>query len=224
MRSHLILSMKILLPLLAACLLISKPCLGVLVISGVVDGTNAGGNPKAIELVALGTIADLSTYYIHRDTNGTEGGPFTVAQTSQLPSLSLSPGDFYYLYGNADSETALTGLGFSSGSVDSIAGQNGDDIFAVSTSSDPSSVADFTDAFGLLGQGDTDFAADSIAYRMAGTAPNATGVMDAGNFNMIAYSDSALQSTFGTYVVPEPSTTGLLVLGSVCFIARRRRA
>lgn len=209
----------------AAALLTTSSASGGLLISGMVDGTNNGGNPKAMEVVALENIADLSVYWILRDTNGTTGGPFTQSDSFQLPSVSLSAGDFYYIYGNSDTETQLEAAGFGdtdSGTAvrDGILNQNGDDIFALSTSND---VADAIDAFGLLGQGDTNFAQNSTAYRPDGSPQNATGVADAGNFDITAYgSDSSFNAIFGTFQVPEPSSLALIGLGGL-LIARRRR-
>lgn len=198
-----------------------------LIISGVVDGTETGGNPKAIELVATADIADLSNFFLVRDTNGS-AGTFTISSDFQLPMVSLNAGDFFYLYGNTDSETLLESLGF--GDTDSgtavladVANHNGDDILAISDDADGTTIFD---AFGLLGQGDTDFAANSVSYRQAGTPANPTGVADAGNFDIVAYSEAGLTSTFGTYevaAIPEPSSLALLgFVGCAGFIRRRR--
>lgn len=194
-----------------------------LIITGYVDGTQSGGNPKAMELYALAPIADLSNYWLIRDSNGTAGGPFTESDEFQLPAISLSAGSFFYLYGTSDTETYMEGIPFGdtdSGTavLDSILNANGDDIFALSTSGD---VADAIDAFGLLGQGDTDFAADSIAYRPDNSLLNPTGVQDAGNFTITGYTDLAFTGTFGTYV-PEPSAIGGLFGIAALLVARRR--
>ena len=201
---------------------------GDLIISGVVDGSQTGGNPKAIELVALNPIADLSAFTIVRDTNGTAGGPFTISSSFNLPMVPLAQGDFFYIYGNAASETFLTDAGFGdstmgTGAADIVGSTNGDDILAVSTDG---TAAGIIDAFGLLGQGDTNFATDNLAYRQAGTAPNPTGVLDAGNFDLLSNSDATITSTLGTYFVPaipEPSSLALLGLFGVAGAVRRRK-
>lgn len=220
--------MKKLLMAAALSVLLASSAKADLLITGVVDGTQTGGNPKAIELVATSNIADLSDFWILRDTNGTSGGPFTVSSSFNLPSVALSAGDFYYVYGNSDTVTYLESEGFgdtgsSTAVLNGVANHNGDDILALSTSIN---AADVFDAFGLLGQGDTDFAANSYAYRQAGTAANATGVSDAGNFDITSYSDAGLTSTFGTYAVsavPEPSSIAVLgLLAGVGMIRRRR--
>ena len=202
---------------LTALSFVAKDCSANLIITGVVDGTQSGGNPKAMEILATAAVPDLSNFYIVRDTNGTSGGPFTVSSWIQLPSVSLAAGDFYYIYGTSATETYLESEGFGdtdSGTalLDGVLNHNGDDIMALATANDGTGVID---AFGLLGQGDTNFAENSIAYRQANTPANPTGVMDAGNFDLTNYSDSSFTNTFGTYqfaVIPEPSA---FLLGSV---------
>ena len=98
--------------------------------------------------------------------------------------------------------------------------QNGDDIFAISTST---STANIIDAFGLLGQDDTNFYADSVSYRQAGTAANPTGVLDGGNFDITDYSEAVLLANLGSFtVVPEPSAALLGGLGFLILLRRRR--
>lgn len=201
-----------------------------IIISGVSDGTDTGGNPKSIEIVATQNIASLADFFILRDTNGSADGVFTPSDDFQLPDVALAAGEFFYIYGNADSQTTLQGFGFGSvdsgtGVVDGIANINGDDILALSSSTDAVGVID---AFGLLGQGDTDFYANSFAYRQPGVLANASGVQDAGNFDITPYDAAAFQQTFGTFqvtAIPEPSS--MLVLGAIGFAgtlgARRRR-
>lgn len=198
---------------------------GAILISGVVDGTQTGGLPKAIEIVSTVDGTDLSDYFILRDTNGSSGGIFTVSDDYQLPPVVLNAGEFFYVYGNSGTETIMEGFGIGdtdsgTAEVDGIANHNGDDILALSTSVDPT---DVFDSYGLLGQDDTNFAPDSIMYRNANTAANPTGVLDAGNFTQTAYSDGDLQSIFGTYeVIPEPSAVLLTSLAFLGLFGRRR--
>jgi len=204
------------------CLTLSAQTHADLLITGVI----AGGSPRSVELVATSDIADLSDFFILRDRDGTPGGPFTVDRPFQLPAVSLSRGDFFYVYGVPDAETFLRAEGFGSDATDSVldgvVNQNGNDILALSTSN---SAEDVFDAFGLLGQG-TSFAENSIAYRQAGDSANPTGVLDAGNFDIIRFTDEAVRNNFGTFqvtTIPEPCSAVLIGLGTLGLGLRRRR-
>lgn len=206
---------------LALCLTFASYAQADLIFSAVSDGTNSGGNPKAIKLEATVNIADLSNYWILRDTNGSSGGTFTISSDYQLPSVSLGVGDCFILYGTAASEAFGQDKGNTSQTVlNGIANHNGDDIFAISTSDQ---AADVIDAFGLLGQGDTNFAQDSIAVR-ANPTPNPTGVQDAGNFTISSYSDELYCEHFVvTAAIPEPASAVIFGLAGfgLCVVRRR---
>ena len=148
----------------ALCFACATTAQADLIISGVVDGTQTGGNPKGIELVATTDIADLSVFSILRDTNG--AGPFDSAVA--LPAVSLSAGSFFYVAGNTDSATILDGFGFTTGLTDGIANVNGDDILGIALTSDTTGGTPFTvfsDSFGEVAQGDTNFYENSFAIR-----------------------------------------------------------
>ncbi|MEM6601980.1 MAG: PEP-CTERM sorting domain-containing protein [Verrucomicrobiota bacterium] len=197
-----------------------------LIITGMVDGTNTGGNPKGMEIFSTSAIADLSNFYIIRDTNG--AGPWDTFV--QLPTVALAANSFFYVAGNTDSASALNGFGFTVGLTNSVLSINGDDIIGLATPNvtftTGSNISEFDviDAFGQESQGDTNFYEDSIAYR-DGTSltPVPAGVLDAGNFNISGYSDLSLQSTFGTYAIPEPSTFALISVGLAGLLFHRRR-
>lgn len=191
-----------------------------LVITGVVDGNESGGNPKGVELFALADIADLSIYGIQRYTNGGS----TASSPTVLPSISLAAGDFFYITGNAASTTIFTDNGFTVGLInETVVNINGDDLLQVYLTSDNSAV----DTFGLPGQGDTNFYENSIAYRLASSiTPNPTGGTDAPNFAITGWVDSAdFAGRFGTFsasAIPEPGSFAILGLAAVGVVARRR--
>jgi len=189
-----------------------------LLITTVADGTNSGGNPKLVEIVAINDIADLSTYALARNTNGDGNG---LDDFSTLPSVSLDAGEFFYIVGNSDSETFLNNLGITDVVIDGIANINGDDILGLAFDASQT----IFDLFGQESQGDTNFYQDSIAARLASSVfPDADGSLDAqDNFDILAYSDSTLSSTLGTFVVPEPASVALLAAGAVLLGGRRRR-
>ena len=226
MRVHSVLLSWIVL-VVVGCL--SANCHADLIITGVVDGTQSGGNPKAMELMATADIVDLSNFFVLRFSPALISGDPPILSSSQLPNVVLNAGDFYYIYGNAATETYLESLNFgntmpdfATALPDAVLSHDGDDILAVATANDGTGILD---AFGLLGQTGT-FAADSIAYRQPNTAANPTGVLDAGNFDLTSYTDLDLTSTFGTYqlvAVPEPSA--LLFGGLLCslFFMKRSR-
>ena len=183
-----------------------------IVLSGVVDSTQSGGIPKVMEMIAKTTVAELSSFWIVRDTNGV--GPFDAL--FNLPGVSLAASDFFYVSENINTDTSTATLGFTIGATNDILNWNEDDILGLATpngtyfSGNNISEFDLIDSFGFVGQDDTDFAADLVFYRQAEMAANPTGVADVENFKISAYSDPKLQNTFGTYAVPEIGTYALL--------------
>jgi len=189
-----------------------------LLISGIVDGTQTGGIPKGLEIYTDSTVADLSAFWIARDTNG--AGPWDTF--FQLPSVSLSADSYYYIAGNTDSETILNGFGFSVGVVNSILNINGDDIIGLATSGN---AVDVYDSIGVVAQGDTNFYENSFAIRDNASVTGNIAATDGSNFTITAYTDAGLQGStgFGTYApVPEPSTALLGALGVLALLRRRR--
>lgn len=202
----------------AVTLLVTSSASAAILISGISDGTNTGGNPKALEIFATTAIPDLSIYYIARDTNG--AGPWDTFV--QLPTVALAEGDFFYVAGNSDSATTLDGFGFTVGLTNSILAVNGDDIVGLATSDTPASVFD---SIGLVAQGDTNFYENSFAVRKNTSNAPEVSLADGSNFTITSYSDAAIQGAtgFGSFApVPEPSTAllgGIALLG----LLRRRR-
>jgi len=188
-----------------------------ILISGIVDGTESGGIPKGLEIVATSDILDLSIYQIARDTNG--AGPWDTFFV--LPSIALNAGDFFYVAGNTDSETIMNNLGFTVGLVTGTLGVNGDDIIGLATGGAP---ADVFDSVGVVGQGDTNFYENSFAVRLGGSTTPSLINTDGSNFTITGYSEDGFSGTsgFGTYVIPEPSSIILMSLVGLATVVTLR--
>lgn len=92
-----------------------------MMITGVIDGPLPGGLPKAIQLVVLNDIPDLSIYGIGSANNGggSDGEEFT------LPADSASAGDIIYIA--SDSAQFEAFMGFAPDYTSGAANINGDD-------------------------------------------------------------------------------------------------
>jgi hypothetical protein len=192
-----------------------------LIISGVVDGNEAGGLPKGVELVALQNIPDLSVYSIGRYTNGGS----TLTSVTALPSVALSQGSFFYITGTASSDAFFTSNGFTVGlSNQTVANINGDDLLSIVLTTN-NAIA--IDTFGLPGQGDTDFYTDSIAYRNNASQTGVpAGLLDASNFDISGWISSArFGAVFGEFVVTAvPEASSFLIGGLVCSVIALKSA
>lgn len=92
-----------------------------LMITGVIDGGLSGGLPKAIQLIAVNDIADLSIYGVGSANNGggSDGEEFT------FPPVSLAAGETIYIASEPDAFTAF--FGFAPDYTGQVASINGDD-------------------------------------------------------------------------------------------------
>ncbi len=190
-----------------------------LLITGISDGNEAGGNPKSLEIYATTEIANLSVFMIAKDTNG--AGPWDTFVA--LPSVSLAAGSFFYIAGNTDSETYLNGAGFTVGLVSSILNVNGDDIVGLATAASAASVFD---SVGVVAQGSTDFYADSFAIRKNSSISADLGSTDGANFTITSWDTDAFAGAggYGSYSpVPELSSIALLSLAGFSTLLRRKR-
>lgn len=92
-----------------------------LMITGVIDGPLTGGLPKAVQLIALNDIPDLSIYGVGSANNGggTDGEEFT------FPADTIAAGTVIYLASETDGFTSF--FGFAPDYTASTANINGDD-------------------------------------------------------------------------------------------------
>ena len=192
-----------------------------LVVTGVLDGTLSGGNPKAVIITATADIADLSIFGLGSANNGGGSG----GEEFTFPTAGASTGDVFVVAANASSATFFNahylGLNIFTTSTTNI---NGDDAIELFESG---SVIDTYGEIDVDGNGTAWEYADGYAVRTGGVA----GSFDAANYN-IAHDDlvgldeaahaALIQSVFNFTPVPEPGTA---VLGGIALltILRRRR-
>lgn len=183
-----------------------------LILTGIIDGPLGGGTPKAIELYVVNDIADLSQYGVELVHNaGSTAGAIETAFSG-----SAVAGDFIYVASEAVEFTNV--FGFAPTFTTGDANHNGDDDFYIygpgNTLIDVWGGSD-----GLDNTGEAYDVLDSWAYRLNGTGPSTT-------FNTAEWTIAPVDSLdgltasqvndavpFGTYVIPEPSTTVMLLFG-----------
>jgi len=131
-----------------------------LIISGVIDGPLSGGTPKAVELYAIESIADLSIYGLGSANNGggTDGQEFT------FPAVSVSAGS--YITVSYESLQFGNFLGSSPSYTSGSMGINGDDAIELFKSG---SVIDVFGNINVDGSGQPWEYLDGWAYRDNGS-------------------------------------------------------
>ena len=209
-----------------------------LIITGLFDGPQTGGEPKVVELFATTDVADLSVYAVGSANNG--GG---TDGPENFLSGSVSAGGFLYIVD--DNSFGALGEGFNAyfGFTPSLiyadagaASINGDD--AVELFYDPTGAfagdESVIDVFGDINQDGTGTDWDHLdgwAYRTSGTGPDGS-TFEIGNwmFSGVDANDGETSNAtaanpmpVGTYFIPEPSTLILAVLGLAGLASRRRR-
>ncbi|MEM9815767.1 MAG: hypothetical protein AAF827_05040, partial [Cyanobacteria bacterium P01_D01_bin.6] len=151
-----------------------------LIITGVLDATLTDGVPKLVELFAVNSIADLSTYRVANFNNGStaESGSVTLAG-------SATAGDYIYVVSTGTDQTELdawfgsgvltitgsvTGTGqVIQGTVNAV-NTNGDDAYYLYGPGD-----NIIDEFGVVGTDGTGQPweyLDGWAYRQGNTTPD----------------------------------------------------
>ena len=206
-------------------------CMGVLaaiagtasadvIITGILDGTLPGGDPKAIELYIDGTV-DFAGYDIFRSSNG---GAFGSA--SDLSGLGIITDSFVYLTNSSDLVDFVAIFGSSGDfanvfTIGNISG-NGDDGFQVANAS--GIVIDQ-----VWQENTSDAYRDSYMYRMNGTGPEGATWTPAnwfmpGNDTLDGMDEAGMAAAvpFGTYQVPSPGAITLIGLGGLVASRRRR--
>jgi hypothetical protein len=181
---------------------------GNLVISGVIDGPETGGLPKAIEFTAVEDIPDLSVYGFGSANNGggTDGIEFT------FPADALNQGD--HIWVATESLTFETFFGFAPSYVDNFAASiNGDDAIELFCN------GQVIDVFGEIdvdGSGQPWEYQDGWAYRNSSTGPDGPS-FQIGNWTFSG--TNGLEGGTGTNAsanVPAPIGTFFSTVGGVC--------
>ncbi len=97
-----------------------------LLITGIIDGPGSGGNPKALELLALSDIPDLSQYGIESASNG---GASSGVPEYIFPAQAVSAGQYIYLQntGNGGDAEFNNYFGFDEDFLTNQLGINGND-------------------------------------------------------------------------------------------------
>ena len=219
---------------------------GDLVVSGVFDGPQSGGEPKVVELYAINDV-DLSQYAIGAANNG--GGSDGVE--TNLSGMAAA-GSYIYVIedNNFDGGAGALGDGFAayfgftpailfdgSGSTGAAAVNGNDAIEVFFDSTGAFTGAEIVvDTFGDIntdGSGEAWEYLDGWAYRNNNIGKNGS------SFNVAEWTFSGINANDGqssngtavtpfpigtyTFAVPEPSTAAILSFGLIAGMIRRRR-
>jgi len=171
-----------------------------IIISGVLDATLPGGQPKAIELYAIENIADLSIYALGAANNG--GGSDGIEYT--FPAVSVTAGTYIHIA--SDSNEFFTWMGYYPDYLGgSAVGINGDDAIELFKNG---AVIDVFGDVNVDGTGEPWEYQDGWAYRKDNAAPNGgTFVLGEWDFSGVDVLDNAGTNSNASNPFPAESYT-----------------
>ena len=170
---------------------------GNLVISGVIQGPRAGGNPKAIEFLVVNNIPNLGIYGFGSANNGggTDGQEFT------FPSGPATAGDFIYV--SLEGTQFANFFGFAPDFMTTAINVNGDDAIELFQNG---VVIDVFGQISVDGTGQPWEYTNGWAYRKLGTgADGSTFVLSNWIFSGV---NANVGSTLTNATAPSPFPTG----------------
>jgi hypothetical protein len=149
-----------------------------LVIIGVYDGPNPGGNPKGVELYSLAAIPDLSLFGISSVTNGAGTNGSNIEFT--FPAVAVAAGESIFVATEAVEFNNF--FGFAPDYTTGVVSINGDDAIELYEN------GTIIDTFGDVNADGTGTAweyLDGWAYRVSNTGPDGTFVIGNWTFSGI---------------------------------------
>jgi len=193
-----------------------------LIMTGLIDGPLTGGTPKAVEFYASTAIADASIYNLELVSNA--GSRVGIANGINFPAVPLAAGSYFYISTESPNFTAV--FGFAPDLLNNEVNHNGDDDFYLYES------GVLIDAWGGSDALDNTSTAydilDSWAYRLNNTGPSATfdvfewTIAPVDSLDGLSASQTNDAVPFGTFIVPEPASLGLIGIGALAMLRRRR--
>ena len=162
-----------------------------LIISEVVDGDRAGGNPKYVEITNTGnTVYKFPAGGIRIYSNGS-----VTATTVDLTGVLINPGQSYVVAGSANDGAAVFAstydANYPGGPIvpnllaNNING-NGDDVYALSDTADGSNIIDVYGEIGIDGTGTAWEYTDSVARRNPSASSPNGGVFDVNEWTIVS--------------------------------------